>query len=140
MFCLNLDQTYALTMSPVAMSLEELIPSTHLKSHIFAIIIRTSLVISTLIVGLTIPFFGKPLLFIVHSFTQHLNSCYYRTWLLKKILKVESLADIYWNWPWSYPISIMYSYWKLFSLVCRFGNVIDRIFAHNACGKFYLLP
>ncbi|KAA3453392.1 Vacuolar amino acid transporter 1 [Gossypium australe] len=58
MFCLNLDQTYALTMSPVAMSLEELIPSTHLKSHIFAIIIRTSLVISTLIVGLTIPFFG----------------------------------------------------------------------------------
>ncbi|KAG8493302.1 hypothetical protein CXB51_010836 [Gossypium anomalum] len=58
MFCLNLDQTYALTMSPVAMSLEELIPSTHLKSHIYAIIIRTSLVISTLIVGLTIPFFG----------------------------------------------------------------------------------
>ncbi|KAB2031542.1 hypothetical protein ERO13_D05G294800v2 [Gossypium hirsutum] len=49
---------YALTMSPVAMSLEELIPSTHLKSHIYAIIIRTSLVISTLIVGLTIPFFG----------------------------------------------------------------------------------
>ncbi|MBA0808896.1 hypothetical protein Gohar_024597, partial [Gossypium harknessii] len=58
LFCLNLDQTYALTMSPVAMSLEELIPSTHLKSHIYAIIIRTSLVISTLIVGLTIPFFG----------------------------------------------------------------------------------
>ncbi|PPR92486.1 hypothetical protein GOBAR_AA28186 [Gossypium barbadense] len=55
--CLE-NQTYALTMSPVAMSLEELIPSTHLKSHIYAIIIRTSLVISTLIVGLTIPFFG----------------------------------------------------------------------------------
>ncbi|XVE68827.1 hypothetical protein DITRI_Ditri09bG0101200 [Diplodiscus trichospermus] len=51
-------QTYALTMSPVAMSLEELIPSSHLKSHIYAILIRTSLVISTLIVGLTIPFFG----------------------------------------------------------------------------------
>ncbi|XP_022765408.1 amino acid transporter AVT1C isoform X1 [Durio zibethinus] len=49
---------YALTMSPVAMSLEELIPSSHLKSHIYAILIRTSLVISTLIVGLTIPFFG----------------------------------------------------------------------------------
>ncbi|XP_017984625.1 PREDICTED: vacuolar amino acid transporter 1 isoform X5 [Theobroma cacao] len=49
---------YALTMSPVAMSLEELIPSSHLKSHIYAILIRTSLVISTLIVGLSIPFFG----------------------------------------------------------------------------------
>ncbi|XVE75388.1 hypothetical protein DITRI_Ditri12bG0090400 [Diplodiscus trichospermus] len=40
------------------MSLEELIPSSHHKSHIYAILIRTSLVISTLIVGLTIPFFG----------------------------------------------------------------------------------
>ncbi|KAK8552773.1 hypothetical protein V6N12_041347 [Hibiscus sabdariffa] len=58
MFWLNSDQTYALTMSPVAMCLEELIPSSHLKSHIYAILIRTSLVISTLIVGLSIPFFG----------------------------------------------------------------------------------
>ncbi|XP_065870958.1 amino acid transporter AVT1C [Euphorbia lathyris] len=49
---------YALTISPVAMSLEELIPSNHLKSHIYAICIRTGLVISTLIVGLSIPFFG----------------------------------------------------------------------------------
>ncbi|KAH9768462.1 Amino acid transporter AVT1C [Citrus sinensis] len=50
--------TYALTISPVAMSLEELIPSNHLKSHIYAICIRTALVISTLLVGLAIPFFG----------------------------------------------------------------------------------
>ncbi|GKV34158.1 hypothetical protein SLEP1_g42569 [Rubroshorea leprosula] len=50
--------TYALTMSPVAMSLEELIPSNHMKSHIYAILIRTGLVISTLFVALTIPFFG----------------------------------------------------------------------------------
>lgn len=49
---------YALTISPVAMSLEELIPSNHLKSHIYAICIRTALVISTLLVGLAIPFFG----------------------------------------------------------------------------------
>ncbi|KDP30471.1 hypothetical protein JCGZ_16150 [Jatropha curcas] len=49
---------YALTISPVAMSLEELIPPNHLKSHIYAICIRTALVISTLLVGLTIPFFG----------------------------------------------------------------------------------
>lgn len=46
-------------MSPVAMCLEELIPSRHLKSHTYPILIRTALVISTLLVGLSIPFFGK---------------------------------------------------------------------------------
>lgn len=46
-------------MSPVAMSLEELIPSNQSKSHMYAILIRTALVISTLLVGLTVPFFGK---------------------------------------------------------------------------------
>lgn len=45
-------------MSPVAMSLEELIPSNQSKSHMYAILIRTALVISTLLVGLTVPFFG----------------------------------------------------------------------------------
>ncbi|KAA8534415.1 hypothetical protein F0562_031932 [Nyssa sinensis] len=40
------------------MSLEELIPTNHLKSHLYAILIRTALVISTLLVALTIPFFG----------------------------------------------------------------------------------
>ncbi|KAL8051726.1 hypothetical protein ABFX02_06G166800 [Erythranthe guttata] len=49
---------YALTMSPVAMSLEELIPSSHVKSHVYSILIRTALVISTLLVALSIPFFG----------------------------------------------------------------------------------
>ncbi|KAJ7970497.1 Vacuolar amino acid transporter 1 [Quillaja saponaria] len=49
---------YALTISPVAMCLEELIPSNHAKSHIYSIAIRTALVISTLLVGLSIPFFG----------------------------------------------------------------------------------
>ncbi|CAK7325425.1 unnamed protein product [Dovyalis caffra] len=49
---------YALTISPVAMSLEELIPSNRMKSHMYAICIRTALVISTLLVGLSIPFFG----------------------------------------------------------------------------------
>ena len=49
---------YALTISPVAMSLEELIPSNHMKSHMYAICIRTALVISTLLVALSIPFFG----------------------------------------------------------------------------------
>ncbi|KAJ8759096.1 hypothetical protein K2173_004102 [Erythroxylum novogranatense] len=50
--------TYAITISPVAMSLEELLPSNHAKSHLYAICIRTVLVISTLVVSLAVPFFG----------------------------------------------------------------------------------
>ncbi|KAM7267709.1 hypothetical protein ACFE04_009875 [Oxalis oulophora] len=60
--CLN---TFALTLSPVALSLEELIPSNHRESHIYAICIRTVLVISTLVVGLCIPFFVNFLVIIV---------------------------------------------------------------------------
>ena len=43
------------------MCLEELIPSNHSKSYIYSILIRTALVVSTLIVGLSVPFFGKSL-------------------------------------------------------------------------------
>ncbi|WZZ17524.1 hypothetical protein YC2023_110613 [Brassica napus] len=50
--------TYALTLSPVAMSLEELLPSNHGKSRFYAIAIRSALAFSTLLVGLAIPFFG----------------------------------------------------------------------------------
>ncbi|KAI8030668.1 Amino acid transporter AVT1C [Camellia lanceoleosa] len=49
---------YALTMTPVALCLEELIPSSHLKSYMYSILIRTALVISTLVVALCVPFFG----------------------------------------------------------------------------------
>ncbi|KAM0042645.1 putative amino acid transporter, transmembrane domain-containing protein [Helianthus debilis subsp. tardiflorus] len=49
---------YALTISPVAKSLEELIPSNNPKSHAYSILIRTALVISTLFVALAVPFFG----------------------------------------------------------------------------------
>ncbi|KAG4181072.1 hypothetical protein ERO13_A10G204200v2 [Gossypium hirsutum] len=49
---------YALTLSPVAMSLEELLPPRHLKSHVYPMLIRTALVVSTLLVGLSVPFFG----------------------------------------------------------------------------------
>ncbi|CAH8268639.1 unnamed protein product [Arabidopsis lyrata] len=49
---------YALTLSPVAMSLEELIPSNHGKSRFYSIAIRSALAFSTLLVGLAIPFFG----------------------------------------------------------------------------------
>ncbi|KAG6500201.1 hypothetical protein ZIOFF_040043 [Zingiber officinale] len=52
------EKTYALTLTPLAMSLEELIPSRHMKTHLYPIMIRTTLVLSTLCVALSIPFFG----------------------------------------------------------------------------------
>lgn len=50
---------YALTIAPVAMSLEELMPSGRLRSYSVSLIIRTTLVVSTLIVAQTFPYFGK---------------------------------------------------------------------------------
>ncbi|XP_030475590.1 amino acid transporter AVT1D [Syzygium oleosum] len=49
---------YALTIMPVALSLEELLPSSHRKSYSLALIIRSVLVMSILIVALAVPFFG----------------------------------------------------------------------------------
>ncbi|WJX17442.1 Amino acid transporter avt1c [Trifolium repens] len=40
------------------MSVEELIPPTNSKFKLYSILIRTALVISTLLVGLSVPFFG----------------------------------------------------------------------------------
>ncbi|CAI0409881.1 unnamed protein product [Linum tenue] len=57
--------TYALTMTPVAMSLEELIPSNK-RSYLHVIAIRTLLVISTLAVAISVPFFG-PVLSLIGS-------------------------------------------------------------------------
>ncbi|KAJ8557526.1 hypothetical protein K7X08_003151 [Anisodus acutangulus] len=62
--------TYALTMAPVAMSLEELIPSNHANSHLYSILIRTALVLSTLLVALKIPFFGFVMALIGSFFTM----------------------------------------------------------------------
>ncbi|CAN1238209.1 Amino acid transporter AVT1C [Linum grandiflorum] len=54
------ESTYALTMMPVALCLEELIPANMNKSYMLmsGIGIRTLLVVSTLVVGLSVPFFG----------------------------------------------------------------------------------
>ncbi|KAF6137846.1 hypothetical protein GIB67_040554 [Kingdonia uniflora] len=49
---------YAMTITPVALSLEDLLPSAHHKSHYVSVFIRTVLVLSTLVVALTVPFFG----------------------------------------------------------------------------------
>lgn len=50
---------YALTLTPVTLSLEELLPLALRESYFVSIVIRTILVMSTLVVALTVPFFGK---------------------------------------------------------------------------------
>ncbi|CAL5351306.1 unnamed protein product [Camellia sinensis] len=55
---------YALTVTPVAFSLEELLPSAQSKSHGVSILIRTILVLSTLVVALAVPYFGSVMAFI----------------------------------------------------------------------------
>ncbi|QCE07921.1 solute carrier family 32 [Vigna unguiculata] len=62
--------TFALTISPVAMSLEELIPSNHSKSYLYSFFIRTGLVLSTLVIGLSVPFFGLVMSLIGSLFTM----------------------------------------------------------------------
>ncbi|XP_021289732.1 vacuolar amino acid transporter 1 [Herrania umbratica] len=50
---------YALTLTPIALSVEELVPSmTRFRSYGVSIIIRTALVISTVVVAMTVPFFA----------------------------------------------------------------------------------
>lgn len=49
---------YAITLMPMALSLEELLPANKMKSHMYSIGIRTALVVSTLLVALSVPFFG----------------------------------------------------------------------------------
>ncbi|XP_027938061.1 amino acid transporter AVT1C-like [Vigna unguiculata] len=61
---------FALTISPVAMSLEELIPSNHSKSYLYSFFIRTGLVLSTLVIGLSVPFFGLVMSLIGSLFTM----------------------------------------------------------------------
>jgi vesicular inhibitory amino acid transporter len=50
---------YALTITPIVMSLEELIPTAKMRSRGVSILFRTMLVTSTLVVALSVPFFGN---------------------------------------------------------------------------------
>ncbi|KAI8556664.1 hypothetical protein RHMOL_Rhmol05G0271500 [Rhododendron molle] len=58
---------YALTITPVAFSLEELLPSAMDRSYSISILIRTILVFSTLVVALTVPYFDSVMAFIGSS-------------------------------------------------------------------------
>ncbi|EFJ14266.1 hypothetical protein SELMODRAFT_181183 [Selaginella moellendorffii] len=57
---------YALTITPVALSLEELLPinSSRFQQHLASIVIRTLLVASTVVVAISVPFFGFVMAFI----------------------------------------------------------------------------
>ncbi|EFH60987.1 hypothetical protein ARALYDRAFT_897088 [Arabidopsis lyrata subsp. lyrata] len=51
---------YALSLTPIVLSLEELIPSSiKMRSYGVSMFVRTILVLYTLVVALTFPFFGK---------------------------------------------------------------------------------
>ncbi|XP_050382432.1 amino acid transporter AVT1D [Argentina anserina] len=54
----NVMTKFAITITPVALSLEELFPKSWMGSHFASMLTRTLLVISTLIVALSFPFFG----------------------------------------------------------------------------------
>ncbi|KAK7339674.1 hypothetical protein VNO77_20355 [Canavalia gladiata] len=58
---------YALTLLPIASSIEELVPSPRLRCHATSVIIRTVLVILSLLVALYIPYFGS-LMALIGSF------------------------------------------------------------------------
>ncbi|KAI3507411.1 hypothetical protein L1887_22396 [Cichorium endivia] len=49
---------FALTLTPIAFGIEELLPPSHQSSHTISIFIRTALMFFTLLVALTVPYFG----------------------------------------------------------------------------------
>ncbi|RXI07495.1 hypothetical protein DVH24_005268 [Malus domestica] len=78
-------------MSPVAMSLEELVPAN--KSYIYSILIRTALVVSTLVVGLCIPFFVKSVTKTIAGLVMSLIGSLFTMLVLRTTLTNILLAD-----------------------------------------------
>ncbi|XP_015582331.2 amino acid transporter AVT1D isoform X1 [Ricinus communis] len=90
---------YALTMTPVALSLEELMPSGWLRSYGVSLIIRTILVMSTLVVAQRFPFFGFMMAFIGSSLAMLSAvifpcACYLRI-LHGKLTKLQIAACLF---------------------------------------------
>ncbi|KAK1264900.1 hypothetical protein QJS04_geneDACA011314 [Acorus gramineus] len=68
---INPFSKYALMMTPVALGIEELMPRRQGRSHFMLLLIpRMTLVISTLVVALTVPFFGFVMAFLGSFFTM----------------------------------------------------------------------
>ncbi|EPS65238.1 amino acid transporter, partial [Genlisea aurea] len=60
---------FGLSMTPVALAIEELFPATHVQSHTLPILIRTLLTFSTLAVALAFPYFGS-MMALIGSFLE----------------------------------------------------------------------
>ncbi|XVE96902.1 hypothetical protein REPUB_Repub02eG0263900 [Reevesia pubescens] len=89
---------YALTLTPIALSLEKLVPSTWFRSFGVSILIRTALVNSTLVVVKTVPFFGL-------KFLKHIAlDCSFSDGI-GRILACN--ANCYYLFPCAYYISIL---------------------------------
>ncbi|TKY66005.1 Vacuolar amino acid transporter 1 [Spatholobus suberectus] len=67
---------YALTLMPIALSIEELATSPRLRCHAMSVLVRTSLVILSLLVALFIPYFGS-LMALIGSFMSILVAIIY---------------------------------------------------------------
>ncbi|KAK7373758.1 hypothetical protein VNO80_07178 [Phaseolus coccineus] len=67
---------YALTLLPIALSIEELATSPRLRCHAISVLIRTTLVILSLLVALYIPYFGS-LMALIGSFMSILVALIY---------------------------------------------------------------
>ena len=109
---LNPLYTFALMLTPIANGLEELIPTEKLEKHgrrVVTIIVRTLLLLSTLLVATMVPFFGK---FAHSSFLYAL--IYTRLWVPSPFL----LCSFIWS-----------SY--------RLYDVSSWICTKHACGNFH---
>ncbi|XP_014496665.1 amino acid transporter AVT1D-like [Vigna radiata var. radiata] len=67
---------YALTLLPIALSIEELATSPRLRCHAMSVLVRTTLVILSLLVALYIPYFGS-LMALIGSFLSILVALIY---------------------------------------------------------------
>ena len=112
---------------PMALSFEELIPEIHLKSHIYSIAIRTSLVISILLVALSVPFFGMSNIAIV---------CLMKCFKPAQILYLQFIF----NYVWKLCYVALYDFMpSLSSIACRSGDGTNWVFAYHASCKFFSL-
>lgn len=113
---------YALTLTPVAFGIEELLPSAY-QSYNVSILIRTILAISTLIITLAVPYFSKTLCSDFHFLYK------ITIWQRCNVSLLGSLL-IQQNQEWYALLS------HICILVCRFHDGTDRIFTGDACSKF----
>ncbi|XP_020535875.1 amino acid transporter AVT1E isoform X2 [Jatropha curcas] len=112
---------YALTLTPVALSLEELMPPGRLRSYSISLIIRTVLVISTLVVAVAFPFFGFVMAFIGSSLAMVVAVifpciCYLRI-LHERLNKLQIAACIF-----TITVGVLTACFGTYSSIARLAN------------------